>query len=264
MFLLAMDAGTTPDKRKAAVSALMYANQAGAQQETEDSSGGVVQLVHRVGCLLTSYCSPECPIRVQPELPHIRLPVGLEENRLTILSVIDSGGALNLGSYAYHKGVATLYPEVVSELKPWEAYTRIQRIQIFGVSAADVDAVEVTHIIRYKTPFRDGGKPFLVSFGLSETTSCTALLGIPFHVDGKVIPNYATRTVYVTAFNEEFKMEFHIPTVRHTPNHRTGRNLPTALVGTTEAANTEGHEQGREQDAPEEPPGHGLILSVGE
>ena len=179
----------------------------------------------------TRFARPDCPIAVQPELPHIRIHVGTD-GVVFIMCALDSCGALNLGDYAYHARVKELYPETVQEFKEWEALTDMERLQLFGVSNEDAKSVEISHVIRYKTPFIDNGKMFLLTFGLSSTSSCTALVGIPFHIESRLKADYGEKQVYIPAFDKTYNLEFHVPSLRTPPARKVGNNIPTTLVGT--------------------------------
>jgi hypothetical protein len=160
------------------------------------------------------------------------MPIGLDEGGVRLLTVMDSGGALNLGDLAYHQSLADVYPEVVYEFKSWEEVSSLERLKIYGVSKENETAVEISHVVRYHTPYRYQGQPVLISYALSPTASCTALLGITFHTEANAVGYFGgeSKRYYIGKFDDEFPTEFHRPSLRKPPTHRVAPGLPTTLV----------------------------------
>ena len=149
-------------------------------------------------------------------LPHIDLPVGLgKDDNLMLRAVFDSGAGLNVGRRGYHENIREQYPGLISK------YINLQQhnYDTPGIGGVDGNAYgsAVTALITYYTPFKTGGQPVLLTFGLVEGLCAKSIIGITTMQKAKM--SYLVHAQMVTSetFNHTFQVTIQKPSVEDLP-----------------------------------------------
>ena len=155
-------------------------------------------------------------LRMSQALPHIDIPIGTgKEDNLLLRTVFDSGAGLNVGRRGYHENIKNQYPGLVSR------YIDLQKhnYDTPGIGGVDGNAYgsAVTALITYHTPFKIGGQPVLLTFGLVEGLCAKSILGITTMQKARM--SYLVHAQVVTSemFNHTFKVTMQKPTAEDLP-----------------------------------------------
>jgi len=127
------------------------------------------------------------PIDSQNELPHLRFPVGQDEESVSITGLYDTGAALTTGLLSYHNYIMERQPNAVAEYEEFDGSNPFDPIKLCGAitNPNQYDQAQhgiLTAVIRYRTPFvhADSGKPVLLSVALGKDVTVDTIFGIPF------------------------------------------------------------------------------------
>ena len=123
-------------------------------------------------------------LRIQTCLPHIFLVVGSEGQTVYLEVMADTGAGINLGSFAYHKGVFESHPHLVESFIVFEE-TDYDVLAVGGIAGADY-GTDVIGTITYKMPYVVQGQQASITIGLANKAICRTLVGMPFFIGAKV------------------------------------------------------------------------------
>ena len=201
-----------------------------SDEEDDEDNKGPVCFISQIKILSAAWSNNPAPLDVSADLPHVRIPVGTEEDAFKLLVAVDTCAGTNLGDYAFHAKMAELHPELVEEFKAWADVSEQDAIEIGGVGSEDA-GVSITHIIKYKTPYRIGGRMVLISFGLARKVAATALVGITFLRKGKCLIDLSEPpTVVAQRLSADWDIEYMPPTCRPVPTERSMPSTTKTLV----------------------------------
>lgn len=167
---------------------------------------------------------------VTRNLPHIRLPLGDDDNGFSIKTAADSCAGVNIGCLQFHRGIAKLYPSAVVSFRDLQADG--QEIQIGGIGK-NGNPVTLTHEITYRMPYEMNGATVRISFGLSEDAAASALVGIGFFTKTRAIlsfSNPAEPTLHMQAIQLNLPVEFEPSSVRDPPVRTDSAQVYTATT----------------------------------
>jgi hypothetical protein len=149
-------------------------------------------------------------------LPHFDLPVGTDGALFKIKTACDSCAGVNIGSLAFHLGIAKLYPAAVISLRD----LRPDNLEIHIGGVGNGNGIVITHEIVYRMPVSLAGFEARIAFGLSDTAAATALTGISFLKKTRSILSFSTPdepTLMLQALNLTVPVSFEQPSVRAAP-----------------------------------------------
>ena len=145
-------------------------------------------------------------------LPHIHFPIRMK-SEATIMSMVDSGSGLNLGSLSYHRSIADKCPQVVEEFTNLTEAENLNEFDIGGVDTR-ANSTKITAVVTYKTPYRVNGRPVHVSFGLSEHASINTILGLTFIRATRcavLFSNDGNESLVCQELGATFRLDYHPP-----------------------------------------------------
>jgi hypothetical protein len=168
------------------------------------------------------------PLTIDSRLPHIRLPVGdQDDSNVSIEGMIDTGAGLNIGRLAYHSAVWKMRPDIVEQFAYIDDVANAERFGIGGIGAngAQVDCVA---LITYKLPYRINGRPVRLTLALTEDAAANTILSCPFLKNSGCAIVFPNDEVVVTAFGETFEITYAVPSCDDAPPP-LGQEVPSAF-----------------------------------
>ena len=177
----------------------------------QNQDNEVFNVLLLIPALLGQPASTTLPIDLSPDLPHIKMPVGHDAQWMGLLCAVDSCAGVNLGHFPFHERIQQLYPELVVSFQTWKESTTADRINIGGVEQGQ-HGIQITHIVTYRTPYRDNGQTAAMSFGLSQRVAATVILGVTFLRKSRgVIDFNEPPTLMCNPFQESFAVTYQLP-----------------------------------------------------
>jgi hypothetical protein len=109
------------------------------------------------------------PITSHNELPHIRFPVGSNDNDGSLLNLFDTGAALNTGQLSYHVTLKKMRPDLIESYEEFNGTNPFEPIKLCGaIHDPSTYSTEkhgiLSAVIRYKTPFIVNGRAITLDF----------------------------------------------------------------------------------------------------
>ncbi len=153
------------------------------------------------------------PVDMTSNLPHIDFELGYERSTLGIFKLkvaVDTCAGTNLGNLQYHNNIVVKHPHLVSLFRPWSEASDLDKISIGGIDA-ESKGIELTHFIKYKTPYKIGGDKVDLTIALAKNACCPTILGTPFMQKTQAKIDYGTKTFELNIHSAPFKMEFISP-----------------------------------------------------
>ena len=155
-------------------------------------------------------------LRMSQALPHIDVPIGLQKPpKLVLRTVFDSGAGLNVGRRSYHENVRKDLPQLVA------AFVDLQQNNYDTPAIGGVDGnaygSSVTAVISYRTPFKAGGKPVFLTFGLVDGLCAKSILGITTMQKARMNYLVASQVVTSEVFDYTFQVTMQKPSADDVP-----------------------------------------------
>ena len=124
------------------------------------------------------------PITSHNELPHIRFPVGSNDEDGSLLNLFDTGAALNTGQLSYHMALKKMRPDLIASYEEFNGTNPFEPIKLCGaIQDPSTYSTErhgiLSAVIRYKTPFVINGRAITLDFALGKDVSVNSILGFP-------------------------------------------------------------------------------------
>ena len=204
---------------------------------TDDEStplATAIALFCSVICLQTSVQTKPYPIAVSEKLPHIVFPIGKPDSGLPfkhlphIRAVFDSGAGLSLGYLPYFQDLHQKFPEFFNECSPIDPDV-YQQITVGNIDK-ECAAATCTYYAEIFAPCREEGRPVTWRFALSPVLAVNALMGLPFIMRARLIPNFADGYVYSEVFQANFALEMHKPRLEETVPQQDGNSTPIFMA----------------------------------
>ena len=171
-------------------------------------------------------------LRMSQALPHIDVPIRLDRNQnLVLRAVFDSGAGLNVGRRTYHENIRKQYPALVAQYVDLEK----EDYDTPGIGGVDENAYgsAVTALVTYRTPFKFGGQPVELNFGLVEGLCARSIIGITTMQKAKMSYLVHAQVVTSEAFNFTFQVTMQKPSTDDVP--------PTPIRGNPAVLQTQSH-----------------------
>jgi hypothetical protein len=170
-------------------------------------------------------------IKCTEKLPHIKLPVGLQ-NECNLNVAVDSCAAMAMGYKQYHKAVADTFPHLIAEYIDFDEQG-YQSFEIGGIGESD--SIAITAAIIYITDFWHEGTRVKWMFALSDNCSANTLIGFPTIVDLKLEMSMHAGIINSTLLNQSFEMHMKEPARTAAPSSqmqdKSGALKQTLLAG---------------------------------
>ena len=124
------------------------------------------------------------PLSLDNNLPAAVFRFGsTDTNEIPFSCHIDTCAAMNTGNLRLHQWIMTEYPEIVESYEEYTDANPFNPIALdcaVPVSNQDDNSNKLTAVVTYKTRYVDkSGKKLTISFGLGESISVNAILGLP-------------------------------------------------------------------------------------
>ena len=160
----------------------------------------------------TPYIKP-MPLDVDNGLPGIEMWYGsTDDNEVGFMCHLDTCAAMNTGNLLTHQWLMTKYPHIVSEYIQYNDSEPFEPLQL-EVAVTDKDKIEeqsgrLTAIVRYQLRYHQGGKPFILSFGLGEDVRVNSIIGIPTIRQWGGVFDFGSSTFIAKSLNTKFALQY--------------------------------------------------------
>ena len=182
----------------------------------EDSSSKKQRLWIVSGSLLNTNGQSELrhmPLSLDNGLPAAVLRFGTNDaNEIPFSCHLDSCAAMNTGNLLLHKWIITKYPKIVHSYEEYCDNNPFQPIALdcaVPVSKSDTTSNKLTAVVRYKTRYTDPeGNNLMIAFGLGESVSVNAIIGLPIFKKWKLILDVDAARVTSKLLDVYFNLTF--------------------------------------------------------
>ena len=156
---------------------------------------------------------PAMPIAIDNGFPSLTLSIGSSNgDSVELTGLLDTCGSLNTGLDKFHFYIASKYPDLVDDLRHFNASDPFEPIKLEG-AVTNPDSFDasahglLTAVIRYRTSYRttDDSAVF-ISFALGPNVSVNTIIGLPSLSAFRMNIDLHSFTAYSPVINRSFEL----------------------------------------------------------
>ena len=153
------------------------------------------------------------PLSLDNDLPAAVFSFGTSiDNEVEFSCHMDSCAAMNTANLLLHQWIMTTYPDIVDSYEHFNDDNPFQPIELDCAvpnSDSKQNRNKLTAVVTYKTRYCNlDGKPMNISFGLGESISVNAIIGLPTLKEFKMVLDVDSGIATSKLLNKDFKLSF--------------------------------------------------------